>query len=123
MRPRLGARRLATSGSRFRRVKSPDLRSETLRRAMTAACKPNGKPTFSVLSAVDENGKPVPVPRGSVPSFHGLRHTAASEAIRDGESAEEVSWLLGHRNSVVTRSSYIHEIGSAERSARRRAKF
>jgi integrase len=55
-----------------------------------------------------------------VPCFHSFRHTAASRAIANGESAEEVSWQLGHRNSVVTRSIYIQEIKTAERLARRR---
>ena len=61
-------------------------------------------------------------PRGAVPSFHSFRQTAASEAIPTGVSAEEVAWQLGHRNSVVTRSVYIHEIKSAERTDRRRAR-
>jgi integrase len=94
-----------------------------LRGAMKAATDEKGRPTFPVLSAVDERGRPMPVPRGSVPNFHGLRHTAASEAIRDGESAEEVSWQLGHKNSNVTRAVYVQEIKTAERSARRRAKM
>ena len=33
---------------------------------------------------------------------------------------EEVSWQLGHRNSVVTRAVYVHELRTAERTARRR---
>jgi hypothetical protein len=44
-------------------------------------------------------------------------------AIRDGESAEEVSWQLGHRNSNITRAVYVQEIKDAERRARRRAKM
>jgi integrase len=83
----------------------------------------DGKPTFLVLHAVDANGKQLPVPPKSLPSFHGFRHTAASEAIRDGESAEEVSWQLGHRDSTVTRKVYVHEIKSVERSHARRAKY
>lgn len=54
-----------------------------------------------------------------MPCFHSFRHTAASRAIANGESAEEVSWQLGHRNSVVTRA-YIQEIKTTEREARRR---
>lgn len=68
-------------------------------------------------------GRPVNPRRGAVPSFHGFRHTAASVAIAGGESAEEVSWQLGHKNSVVTRTIYIQEIQSQERSARRRARL
>ena len=58
-----------------------------------------------------------------MPSFHSFRHSAASDAIAAGETAEEVSWQLGHRNSVVTRSVYIQEIKSTERTARRRARM
>lgn len=45
------------------------------------------------------------------------------EAIAQGDSAEEVSWQLGHKNSTVTRTVYVQEIASAERKARRRAKM
>jgi integrase len=58
-----------------------------------------------------------------VPWFHAFRHTAASDAIAAGESAEEVAWQLGHRSSVVTRNVYVQEIKTAERSARRRAQL
>ena len=63
------------------------------------------------------------MPARSLPSFHSFRHTAASEAIKDGESAEEVSWQLGHRNSNVTRSVYVQEIRDVERTAARREKY
>jgi hypothetical protein len=36
---------------------------------------------------------------------------------------EEVSWQLGHRNSVVTRAIYVHELKTAERIARRRQRI
>jgi hypothetical protein len=58
-----------------------------------------------------------------VPSFHGFRHTAASEAIGAGESAEEVSWQLGDKSSLVARAIYIQEVKGAERTARRRARM
>jgi integrase len=45
--------------------------------------------------AKDENDKPIEVPRGAVPTFHGFRHSAASCAIAQGDSAEEVSRQLG----------------------------
>ena len=61
--------------------------------------------------------------RGALPNFHSFRHTAASHAIAAGESAEEVSWQLGHRNSVVTRAVYVHELKTAERTARRRQRM
>lgn len=88
-----------------------------LRRAMKAARDGKGRPTFPVLQ---EGG---PVARGSVPTFHSFRHSAASQAIADGDSAEEISWQLGHKNSVVTRTVYIREIQSAERQAKRRDKM
>ena len=56
-----------------------------------------------------------------MPSFHSFRHSAASEAIAAGDSAEEVAWQLGHKSSNTTRMVYVHEIKNAERTARRRA--
>ncbi len=81
-----------------------------------------GHPAFHALQECDARGRAIPPPRGAVPSFHSFRHTAASEAIAAGESAEEVAWQLGHRNSVVTRTVYIQEIKSVERADRRRAR-
>ena len=63
------------------------------------------------------------IERGDVPGFHSFRHTAASEAIHAGDSAEEVSWLLGHKDSTVTRRVYVTEIQSVERSGKRREKM
>jgi integrase len=94
-----------------------------LRRAMANATDEGGRPAFPILTARDADGRPVKVPRGAVPNFHSFRHTAASEAIAAGESVEEVSWQLGHRNSNVTRTVYVQEVKSAERTARRRTKM
>lgn len=94
-----------------------------LRRAQTAATDSEGRPTFPVLSERDEQGQPVKVPRGAVPHFHSLRHSAASWAIAAGESVEEVSWQLGHKSSIVTRTVYLQEVKSAERTAHRRARM
>jgi hypothetical protein len=44
-------------------------------------------------------------------------------AIAVGDGAEEVSWQLGHKNSIVTRTVYMQEIKTAERTAKRRAKM
>jgi len=88
-----------------------------LRAAQKRAKNSKGKPTFPVLH---EDG---PVPPGSVPTFHGFRHTAASQAIAAGDSAEEVSWMLGHKDSTITRAVYIQEIASAERRARMRGRL
>lgn len=78
---------------------------------------------FSIPPDHTDPGCPGPPPAGAVPSFHSFRHTAASVAIAAGESAEEVAWQLGHRNSTVTRAVYIQEIKSAERTSRRRARM
>lgn len=94
-----------------------------LRRAQKRAADDHGRPTFPTLHERDECGRPLPVPRGIVPSFHSFRHTAASVAIAAGESAEEVSWQLGHKNSLVTRAIYVQEVKSAERTARRRSRM
>jgi hypothetical protein len=91
-----------------------------LRRAQREARTPQGDPTFPILHQRDEDGNRVKVPLGAVPSFHSFRHSAASEAIAQGASAEELSFQLGHRNPTVTRSIYIREVKSSERSARRR---
>lgn len=97
--------------------------SRELRRAMKAATLDGGKLAFPVLSKTDDDDKPVKVPRGELPSFHSFRHSAASQAIAAGDGAEEVSWLLGHRDSTVTRRVYVQEIRSVERSAKRREKL
>ena len=94
-----------------------------LRQAQERATDHTGRPTFPQLHVVDEAGCRVKPPAGSVPSFHGFRHSAASEAIAAGDSAEEVSWQLGHKSSLVTRAVYVQEIRTAERTARRRARM
>jgi integrase len=107
-----------------------------LRRAQERARDRDGRPTFPDLFErndrgeliVSDRGEYVPqrrrdVPRGTVPHFHGYRHTAASDAIAAGDGSEEISWQLGHKNSNVTRAVYVQEIKSAERRARRRAKM
>ena len=94
-----------------------------LRQAQERATDERGQPTFPVLHKVDAQGCPVMPPAGSVPSFHGFRHSAASEAIAAGDSAEEVSWQLGHKSSIVTRAIYVQEIRTAERTARRRGRM
>lgn len=94
-----------------------------LRRAQRNATDEKGRPTYPILHERGDRGDAVPVPRGVLPSFHGFRHAAASEAIAAGDSAEELSWQLGHKNSIITRAVYIREIKTAERTARRRARM
>lgn len=95
--------------------------ARALRETQRRATDGDGRHTFPILHERDENGKSVKVPHGAVPSFHSFRHSAASDAIDMGDSAEDVSWQLGHANSNVTRAIYIHKIKSAEQTARRRA--
>jgi len=93
----------------------------SLRAAQARALDSNGRPTFPALvEAIEVNAAP---PRDAAPTFHGFRHSAASLALASGESAEEVSWQLGHKNSVVTRAIYVQELRTVERSARRRAQM
>ena len=92
-----------------------------LRAAQARAIDAEGRPTFPALVAAIE-AKTAP-PGDAAPNFHGFRHSAASLALANGESAEEVSWQLGHKNSVVTRSIYVQELRTVERSARRRARM
>lgn len=89
-----------------------------LRQAQLRAAAPEGRPTFPALHDLAEGER---APRGAAPSFHGFRHSAVSTALAAGESVQEISWQLGHRNSVVTQAVYAQEIKSAERSAHRRA--
>jgi integrase len=97
--------------------------SRELRATMKDARLEDGRLAFPVLSEVDDQGEPVKVERGDVPSFHSFRHSVASEAIHAGDDAEEVSWLLGHKDSTVTRRVYVHEIKSSKRSAKRRSRM
>ncbi len=92
-----------------------------LRDAQARAVDADGQPTFPALLAALEAGPPIP--RACAPSFHGFRHSAASLALANGESAEEVSWQLGHKNSLVTRAVYVQELRTVERQARRRARM
>ena len=92
-----------------------------LRGAQARAVDAEGQPTFPALvEAIEAKTAP---PRDAAPTFHGFRHSAASVALANGESAEEVSWQLGHKNSVVTRSIYVQELRTVERQARRRARM
>lgn len=83
--------------------------ARALREAQQRATDAAGQPTFSVLHEVDAGGRPVPVPRGVLPSMHSFRHTVASRALLAGESVDEVAFLLGHRDDTVTRTVYVRE--------------
>lgn len=92
-----------------------------LRNAQRHAVDEHGRPTFPILHERDERGRPVPVPRGAVPSMHSFRHTVASRALLAGESVDEVAFLLGHRDANVTRAVYVREVADARRRTRRRS--
>ena len=94
-----------------------------LRAAQQRAHDEDGNPSFPELHARDEQGRPLPVPRGALPSMHSFRHTAASRALLAGESVDEVAFLLGHRNANVTRAVYIHELADARRRTMRRSRM
>jgi len=79
--------------------------ARSLRQAQLRAVDPSGSPTFPQLHETAAHGKPVRVPRGTIPSMHSFRHTVASRALLAGESVDEVAFLLGHRDGTVTRPS------------------
>lgn len=94
-----------------------------LRATMKRAKLDNGRLAFPRLSETDAEGKPVKIERGELPTFHSFRHSAASHGIANGDGVEETSWLLGHKDSTVTRRVYIEEVTTAERSAKRRGRL
>jgi integrase len=97
--------------------------ARALREAQTRAVDTEGDPSFPVLHQVDEQGQPLPVPRGVVPSMHSFRHTVASRALLAGESVDEVAFLLGHRDGTVTRTVYVREVADARRRSMRRSRM
>lgn len=94
-----------------------------LRQAETDAIDCDGRAAFPILHEVDDNGEPVKIPQGALPSMHSFRHTVASRALVAGESIDEVAFLLGHRDATVTRTVYVREIADARRRAMRRSRM
>ncbi len=94
-----------------------------LRAAQARARDQHGLPTFPALHACDPTGRPIPVPRGAVPSMHSFRHTVASRGLLAGESVDEIAFLLGHKNANVTRAVYVREIADARRRTMRRSRM
>lgn len=74
-----------------------------------------------MLHERDENGRPVRVPSGVLPSMHSFRHTVASRVLLAGESVDEAGFLLGHRDGNVTRTVYVRETADARRRAMQRS--
>jgi integrase len=62
--------------------------ARALREAQVRAVGSDGRPSFPILHETGADGKPVPVPRGTLPSMHSFRHTVASRALLAGESVE-----------------------------------
>lgn len=50
-------------------------------------------------------------------TFHGLRHTFATLAVENKTSIYEVSKALGHANSLITESIYVHDDKRINRDA------
>jgi integrase len=97
--------------------------ARALRDAQKRAVDDDGRPTFPVLHAVDDQGELEQVPRGVVPPIHSFRHTVASRALLAGESVDEVAFLLGHRDGTVTRTVYVREVADARRRSMRRSRM
>lgn len=94
-----------------------------LRQAQARAVDGEGDPTFPALHEVDDEGNPVSVQRGALPSMHCFRHTLASRALLAGESIDEVAFLLGHRDATVIRTVYVRGVADARRRAMRRSRM
>jgi integrase len=97
--------------------------SKELREAQRRAKGADGAPTFPILHELDEQGEPVVVPRGVLPSMHSFRHTVASRALLAGESVDEIAFLLGHKDANVTRAVYVREVADARRRSMRRSRM
>lgn len=62
--------------------------TRALRVSQRKAKDESGNPTFPVLHQQDDQGRPVPVQHGELPSMHSFRHTVASRALLAGESVD-----------------------------------
>lgn len=60
------------------------------------------KTTWKMLQAVERRAAVRPM------GHHRLRHTFASHLLMDGHSDIEVAYLLGHKDSTITRRIYAH---------------
>lgn len=94
-----------------------------LRTAQVQAIDDSGRATFPALHDLDRYVRPLPVPRGAVPSMHSFRHTLVSRTLAAGETIDEVAFLIGHRDATVTRAVYLREVNDARRRASRRSRM
>ena len=97
--------------------------ARALREAQKRAIDRDGRPTYPILHERGDEGEPIPVPRGVLPSVHSFRHTVASRALLAGESVDEVAFLLGHRDGTVTRTVSVREVADARRRTMRRSRM
>lgn len=97
--------------------------TRALRSAQRRARDVNGNPTFPTLHQRDQDGRPLALPHGALPSMHSFRHTVASRALLAGESRDEIAFLLGHRDANVTRAVYVRELSDARRRTMRRSRM
>jgi integrase len=97
--------------------------TRALRASQRKAKDESGNPTFPALHQEDDQGRPVPVEHGALPSMHSFRHTVASRALLAGESVDEIAFLLGHRDANVTRAVYVRELADTRRRSMRRSRM
>jgi integrase len=91
-----------------------------LRIAQSKTVDEHGNPTFPVLHRRDELGRPGGTWRASIDA---QLHTVASRALLAGERADEIAFLLGHRDANVTRAVYTRELADARRRSMRRSRI
>ena len=97
--------------------------TRALRAAQRKAVDEDGLPTFPILHANDDQGRPLPVRHGELPSMHSFRHTVAGRALLAGESVDEIAFLLGHRDANVTWAVYVRELADTRRRSMRRSRM
>jgi integrase len=59
--------------------------ARALREAQKRAVNGDGQQVYPILRQLDDEGQPVPVPRGVLPSVHSFRHTVASRALLESD--------------------------------------
>lgn len=59
--------------------------ARALREAQKRAVDGDGQQVYPILRQLDDEGQPVPAPRGVLPSVHSFRHTVASRALLESD--------------------------------------
>jgi hypothetical protein len=88
----------------------------------------DGQPIYPAAAYIGPDGKLVLRRRGDgklvtrkdagLPHIHGMRHSLATRIIEDGHRTEDATAILRHKDSEVTRRTYVHAIHSVEQHAR-----